>query len=1591
MNKLTEFCRSILALALVFSLTLGLCANGLTAFAAKSESSTTQKDAILDLFFNNGETTKDSFAKLLSDSGTMENYVNESFYYVPNKSSTYVAIGDDSAMGANKKGTTYVDLLAKKLNISSTKVGNAQQKIQDVFSVITDNSALIKSADFITVGWSNFGATYSMFKSMRNTPVVRVSDDEWKALVGEDLFPEVENLLAEMFLKLEDIDTSSFGSYDLKAGLEWYAYTYMSNTILQCQVIEAIRGLNKNAVIVLVGTYNDMENVKVSSGGGFMDLGDLMQGFINSYNYLSTKNAEHYNRVVYVDASDVDTDLDGLDTSKLTAAQLLMQIVGYKSLPNSTGHAYICDQIYTAISNTCAHTWDDGVVTREPTCKNKGVKTVTCTWCGETKTESVPATGNHIEKTRIENQKEPTCVTDGSYNLVTYCEECKTIIKTEKKTVPATGKHEYTSEITKAPGCETTGLLVHTCKVCQDSYTEELPATGHSFGKWEQTKAPTCVEAGEERRDCANCDHFETRPVSTTEHTYKAVVTAPTCTEEGYTTYTCSVCGDSYVDDKVAATGHSFGQWKQTKAPSCTEEGEERRDCANCDHYETRTVAIADHDYEAVVTAPTCTEGGYTTYTCRVCGETYVDDRVEALGHDWNTTVQDETCCEDGLTTDTCVVCGETKSEIIPANGEHDLVYVDNENGISHSVSCRNSGKELNNNELHEFIDGICAQCGAEEICQHQWDEGVVSKAPTCCATGEIVFTCVKCEETHTEELPVDADAHTGNNHIENSKDPSCTESGYTGDVVCECGVKIASGEEIAPLGHSFGQWEQIKAPSCTEEGEERRECENCDHFETRPVAITEHAYEAVVTAPTCTEDGYTTYTCTECGASYVGDKVEALGHSFGQWEQTKAPSCTEEGEERRECEICDHFETRPVAITEHTYEAVVTAPTCTEDGYTTYTCVCGRSYVGDQVEPLGHAWETTTLAETCCEDGVVTHTCTSCGEIKIEAIPASGEHDLIYTDNENGVGHSVACRNSGKVVDANELHNFVEGVCPDCGAEEICQHQWNDGVVTQSATCCTTGEMVYTCALCAETYVEILPVDAAAHTGNNHIANVKNATCTQKGYSGDTVCECGAVLIRGEEIAMLDHSFGNWIQTKVPTCTEEGAERRECANCHHYETRTVAMVEHTYKAVVTAPTCTAEGYTTYTCTQCGDRYVDDLVEALGHSFGEWFQTKAPSCGAAGQERRECANCDAYEVREIAATEHTYKAVVTAPTCTAEGYTTYTCTQCGDRYVDDLVEALGHSFGEWFQTKAPSCTQEGEERRECANCDAKETRGIATIEHSYKSVVTAPTCTEDGYTTHTCVNCGASYVTDSAAATGHVWDNGVVTKEPTATTDGVMTYTCTVCGATKTEVIEKTGGSQDDVIYDIPEDNTVVIPENDCFEAGTTVKVEQLEQGDIFDQVQEVMQNRAESYVAYEFTATMDGVTVQPNGKLTVTFTIPAGYSDNVAVYYMAKNGTLTKLTAAVDAENRTVTVELEHFSTYIVADEDTAPEVDVLMGDVNNDGNINSRDARLLLRYLAGLVTEDDLNLDAANFNGDRYVNVRDARAILNYIAGIG
>ena len=196
-------------------------------------------------------------------------------------------------------------------------------------------------------------------------------------------------------------------------------------------------------------------------------------------------------------------------------------------------------------SETCQHVWDNGKVTKEPTETETGIKTYTCTLCGETKTETIPK---------------------------------------------LTHEHSYKAVVT-APTCTEKGYTTHTC-ACGDSYVDTyVDALGHAWDNGKVTKEPTETETGVKTFTCTRCGETKTEviPALSHEHSYKDVVTAPTCTAKGYTTHTCA-CGDSYVDTYVDALGHAWDNGKVTKEPTETETGVKTFTCTRCG--ETKTEAI---------------------------------------------------------------------------------------------------------------------------------------------------------------------------------------------------------------------------------------------------------------------------------------------------------------------------------------------------------------------------------------------------------------------------------------------------------------------------------------------------------------------------------------------------------------------------------------------------------------------------------------------------------------------------------------------------------------------------------------------------------------------------------------------------------------------------------------------------------------------------------------------------------------------------------------------------------------------------------------------------------------------------------------
>ena len=293
----------------------------------------------------------------------------------------------------------------------------------------------------------------------------------------------------------------------------------------------------------------------------------------------------------------------------------------------------------------------------------------------------------------------------------------------------------------------------------------------------------------------------------------------------------------------------------------------------------------------------------------------------------------------------------------------------------------------------------------------------------------------------------------------------------------------------------------------------------------------------------------------------------------------------------------------------------------------------------------------------------------------------------------------------------------------------------------------------------------------------SSSIENMKEPSCMLTGSYDLVACcdSCHEVLFRDKvTIDALGHSYGEWHALSEPTCTEWGLSRRYCTRCTDFENGMISALGHDYSSTYTSPTCDEQGYNTYTCSRCQNSYKDNYVSALGHRYGNWYTSKEPTCMVNGTDRRDCVRCNAFETRTVKATGHIYNRSITSPTCTNQGYTTYTCVKGDNSYKSNYTNPLGHDYGEWFSTENPTCIEFGEEERDCSRCESFETRSIEPTGHEYNAVVTPPTCTKQGYTTYTCKRGDATYVSDSVPANGH-----------TEVIDAAIVATCTETGLTE--------------------------------------------------------------------------------------------------------------------------------------------------------------------------------------------------------------
>lgn len=322
-------------------------------------------------------------------------------------------------------------------------------------------------------------------------------------------------------------------------------------------------------------------------------------------------------------------------------------------------------------------------------------------------------------------------------------------------------------------------------------------------------------------------------------------------------------------------------------------------------------------------------------------------------------------------------------------------------------------------------------------------------------------------------------------------------------------------------------------------------------------------------------------------------------------------------------------------------------------------------------------------------------------------------------------------------------------------------------------------------------------------------VINKKDATCTEDGYTGDTVCAiCGKEITKGEAIEAKGHIEAIDAAVK-PTCTEPGkTEGKHCSVCNEVlvAQEVIPATGHKEETVPgKEATCTDTGLTDGTrCSVCGTVIkAQEEIPAKGHSWNEGEITTSPTCENAGVKTYTCTVCNATKTEAIDATGHTPVEVAERPaTCTEAGHKAGTkCSVC-EAILSGMEEipATGHT--EVIDAaKAPTCTETGlTEGKHCSVCNTVLVAQEEIPAKGHTEVIdpaVEPTCTEPGKTEGKhCSVCNEIIVAQTEIpAKGHteVID---AAKAPTCTEPGLTEGKhCSVCNEVivKQEVIPATG------------------------------------------------------------------------------------------------------------------------------------------------------------------------------------------------------
>jgi methionine-rich copper-binding protein CopC len=398
-------------------------------------------------------------------------------------------------------------------------------------------------------------------------------------------------------------------------------------------------------------------------------------------------------------------------------------------------------------------------------------------------------------------------------------------------------------------------------------------ATAHTFGDWEETEAAvpaTCTTDGKtavEKKTCTDCDYFETQGGTVVEainHNYKVVsidwTTLDTETGKVTASFVCENDNTHTKNDEVQTT-FEITQAATEDLVELTTYTYEEGEFKDSTTVQTGEKAAHVHSYNEVVTPPTCTEQGYTTYTCK-CGDSYTGNYENPLGHDLCDWFEFEaaipaTCTEAGKEAVEKRTCNREGCDYYETQGGaeiealgHDYVWEEKEAAVP--ATCTTDGKTA-------VETGKCSRCPEEterggetvEKLGHDitWKETTAAVPATCTTDGKTAIetaSCSRCDYTDTRGGDkINAKGHT--EVVDAAVAATCTEAGKTEGKHCStCGTVFVAQTEIPATGHDWGDGVVTLEPTAMDKGIKTFTCQTCGVKRTEEIA----AYKATKANP---------------------------------------------------------------------------------------------------------------------------------------------------------------------------------------------------------------------------------------------------------------------------------------------------------------------------------------------------------------------------------------------------------------------------------------------------------------------------------------------------------------------------------------------------------------------------------------------------------------------------------------------------------------------------------------------------------------------------------------------------------------------